>query len=53
MPPKRVSKKAKSTSDTYEPITVDNDISFDTPSSDNTSLLTKDSNDTEKAKRIL
>jgi hypothetical protein len=53
MPPKRASKKAKSTLDTYETITVDNNISFDTLSSDNTSFFTEDSNDTEKAERIL
>jgi hypothetical protein len=52
MPPKRVSKKAKSTSDTYESITVADNIFSETPSSDNTSLA-KDSNDTEKAERIL
>jgi hypothetical protein len=51
MPPKRVSRKAKSTSDTYESITVAGDIFSETPSSDNTSLA-EDSNDTEKAERI-
>jgi hypothetical protein len=52
MPFKRVSKKAKSTSDTYESITVADDIFSKTPFSDNT-FLAKDSNDTEKAKQIL
>jgi hypothetical protein len=51
MPPKGVSKKAKSTLDTYKSITVADDIFSKTSFFDNT-FLAKDSNDTEKAERI-
>jgi hypothetical protein len=52
MPSKRVSKKAKSTLDIYKSIIIADDIFSETSSFDNT-FLAKDSNDTEKAERIL
>jgi hypothetical protein len=50
MPPKKVFKNAKSTLDIYETIIVTDKVFSKTLSFDNTSLFTKDLNNTEKAK---